>query len=970
MNTIMMTNKEIAQTFENTSMFESDKFDAIKQIGFSNNEATGKLPQQNPNQPILLNLGCGLDVREGFINIDLFSDNPNVVKMDIRKLNFPDNYADLILASDILEHFSHRQTSMILAEWSRVLKPNATIIIRCPSLKLQVKAYSENKWNADIASYMIFGGQTNPGDYHCIAFDETSIKQHLEKAGLKVVEFEEVDTPQDKGYINLNMTVKAVKVAPNYQNTNNSNDINNKINNQANNKDNSNSHCSYSSDDVSDKNSYCSYGSNENNLSSSNSNVTSKENTNTSKNINFNNKINKSNNNSNSNNISQSDNISTNANIITANSNPNSITIPNSNMNTNVNIVPVEGKSLNIVWEGSQFVYHSLALINREHCKNLIDANIANVTIIPYETDEFTAEINPSYKKLQENDIRFKADVSEEISNLPYAWVRHQWPPKAEKPQGAKWIIIQPWEFSNFPKRFVDIFEQTDEIWTPSNFSRQAFINSGIEANKVQVIPNGIDPELFKPNGDKYKLATEKLFKFLYVGGTTYRKGFDILLRAYLQTFNKDDEVCLVVKDMGVDTFYKGQTAQELIAQAQLNPNAPEIIYIKDSLTDEQMASLYRACDMFVSPYRGEGFSIPTLEAMASGLPVIVTKGGATDDFTYDQNAWYINSELKLFEQNQNNVNPNSNNNIIDNETYLLEPDYAELVETLDFVARNPENNFSMGLIGYYVSKNWTWKHSTMKILNRLDFLYNTEMSKTAAEILTDKEDDFSLIAAAELAFINEDYEQAERLFVYFLEYTNLQNGTDADNTNINNNNIDDSNIDRSINKPQNYINDKYIVHSLNRLAQIEIGKRNLISAYKYSEAAVTIMPNNPDAVWLSAVILSAEEKYVEALETLTPIVDDWKKSKYLSTVGIDLEKHLLFMADTLFQMGDLEKAAQIYEATLKSNNFSAEACYGLGMCYKEAELFDDAKNMFEWAIKYQPDYENAINELNSLKNN
>jgi tetratricopeptide (TPR) repeat protein len=370
------------------------------------------------------------------------------------------------------------------------------------------------------------------------------------------------------------------------------------------------------------------------------------------------------------------------------------------------------------------------------------------------------------------------------------------------------------------------------------------------------------------------------------------------------------------------------------------------------------MASLYRACDMFVSPYRGEGFSIPTLEAMASGLPVIVTRNGATDDFTSEQNAWYINSEPKLFEQNQNNAN------IMDKETYLLEPDYLELQETLEFVSKNPSNNFSMGLLGYRIAvKNWTWKHSTMKIINRLDFLYNTEMSRKAAPILAENEGDFALIADAELAFVNEDYNQAEQLFIYFLEHINLKNDEIIDSLN-------DNDLKNTLNQAQNYIYDKYIIHSFNRLAQIAIKNRKLIDAYKYSEAALTVMPDNPDAVWISAVILAAEEKYVEALEVLTPIVDNWRKLKYFSTVGIDLEKHLLFMGDTLFQMGDLEKASQIYEATLKANNFSAEACYGLGMCYKEAELFDDARNMFDWAVKYKPDYENALNELNSLQNN
>jgi glycosyltransferase involved in cell wall biosynthesis len=597
--------------------------------------------------------------------------------------------------------------------------------------------------------------------------------------------------------------------------------------------------------------------------------------------------------------------------------------------NFNNNPKSVDGKQLNIVWEGSQFVYHSLALVNREICKNIANSGIANLTIVPYEPDTINPDTIPDFKPLKDNDIRFKADVKQEIEDLPYVWIRHQWPPKNEPPQGSKWILMQPWEFSKLDDRFVPIFNNADEIWTPSNFSRNAFINSGIDGNKIQVMPNGINPQLFKPFGDKYPLKTQKKFKFLYVGGTIFRKGIDILIRAYTKAFTNNDDVCLVIKDMLGTTAYKGQTMEDKIRMLQNEPSAPEIEYLNNEMNEEEIASLYRSCDMFVSTYRGEGFSLPTLEAMASGLPVIVTRGGSTDDFTMDENAWYINSTPFIINASDLQTK--------DNDMCLLEPDFDEVVDTLLYVVNNSANNFSQGLIGSYMArKHWTWKNATLKMLTRLDYLYGTEMAKNAVDTLTDIEDDYVILGEAELNFVNENFDVAEQLYILATEREQL----DA----------------------------IHIVHIFNRLAQISMLKDNYVDAYKYVEASFTLNPENPDTLWLKTNMFAAEGKYVEALETINPVVGSWNnEAKYNSNLGITLEQFILLQADILYLMEDIEASFQIYEYALKVNNYSPDACFGLGKCFKVADMIPEAKEMFEFAVKYNPEHTLAVQELDAM---
>src|SRR5262249_13310332 len=141
------------------------------------------------------------------------------------------------------------------------------------------------------------------------------------------------------------------------------------------------------------------------------------------------------------------------------------------------------------------------------------------------------------------------------------------------------------------------------EIWVPSEYVRRVYVDSGVPPAKVQVVPNGFNPEKFRPGVIPLSLATKKSFKFLFVGGTIHRKGPDLLLKAFLESFTAADDVCLVIKDFGGDTVYNGQTLQEQIRAAQSATNAPEIIYLADELTTDAMPGLYAACDCLVHPY-------------------------------------------------------------------------------------------------------------------------------------------------------------------------------------------------------------------------------------------------------------------------------------------------------------------------------------------------------------------------------
>lgn len=226
----------------------------------------------------------------------------------------------------------------------------------------------------------------------------------------------------------------------------------------------------------------------------------------------------------------------------------------------------------------------------------------------------------------------------------PVTGVAQHWPPTFDAPSAGPFVLYQPWEFGRIPERWVEsIRKKVDQVWTPSEFSRQAFVQSGVAPENVKVLPNGVDLETFTPDGPAYPLPTRKTTVFLFVGGAIFRKGVDVLLRAYGQAFTRDDDVCLAIKGVGSHGAYKGQTdIVSAITAFALAPRAPELVFIDDDLPFGQLPALYRAADVLVQPYRGEGFCMPALEGLACGLPLVATAGGPTDEFASESCAWRI----------------------------------------------------------------------------------------------------------------------------------------------------------------------------------------------------------------------------------------------------------------------------------------------------------------------------------------
>ncbi len=301
----------------------------------------------------------------------------------------------------------------------------------------------------------------------------------------------------------------------------------------------------------------------------------------------------------------------------------------------------------------------------------------------------------------------------------PDITIRNVWPPRFVRPRTGKLIMIQPWEFGSIPLSWITDFNMgADQVWVPSNFVRDVFIRDGLPTDKVQRVPNGFDPEVFRPDGARYPLKTKKSFKFLFVGGAIPRKGIDILLTAYSSVFGSVDDVCLVIKDFGADSFYKEMTFRNKILAFAERPGVAEIEYIDSTLTQLDLAALYRSCDVLVHPYRGEGFGLPILESMASGTPPMVTSGGPAPEFCRSEYSVLLKCDEKLLDDKQ----------VFGMQTVsypsIFKVSLDDLAEKILWASKNRNVLRELGRNGAsYARERWTWNAAVREADRRLNEL-------------------------------------------------------------------------------------------------------------------------------------------------------------------------------------------------------------------------------------------------------
>lgn len=213
-----------------------------------------------------------------------------------------------------------------------------------------------------------------------------------------------------------------------------------------------------------------------------------------------------------------------------------------------------------------------------------------------------------------------------------------------ERNQGRRKVGYTMLEVDGFPREWVRQANHMDEVWVPSEFNRQGFLDSGLK-RPVHVIQLGVETNYFHPGLKSHPNPMGELV-FLSIFEWGERKEPWLLLRAFNDTFKASEPVRLVCKVMNHDG---GLSVKQEIRKLGLKESGGRISYLFNlEFPHYQLGSLYRSADCFISVSRGEGWNMPLMEAMACGLPSIATDWGAHKEFVHEGIAYPLRTRGKV----------------------------------------------------------------------------------------------------------------------------------------------------------------------------------------------------------------------------------------------------------------------------------------------------------------------------------
>lgn len=149
------------------------------------------------------------------------------------------------------------------------------------------------------------------------------------------------------------------------------------------------------------------------------------------------------------------------------------------------------------------------------------------------------------------------------------------------------------------------------------NQAESDFINWGVRREKIEILPYSFNSLNYRLPDQKILSFKKNRFAFLFVGALCKRKGVDILLEAFSNSFKGDVQWCLIL----VGNQKKDINCEDIVNKLGIKDQ----VFFRDVISSNDIMSAYKAADIFILPSRHDGWGMVVNEAVYCNLPVIVS---------------------------------------------------------------------------------------------------------------------------------------------------------------------------------------------------------------------------------------------------------------------------------------------------------------------------------------------------------
>ena len=271
-------------------------------------------------------------------------------------------------------------------------------------------------------------------------------------------------------------------------------------------------------------------------------------------------------------------------------------------------------------------------------------------------------------------------------------------------------LLYVAWESTEYPVDFLKKLALYDGLLVVSEWQRACSIAQGIPEEFVRVIPEGINPAIFRPQ----RVVEQSIFNFLHIGQWQARKSTLEICQAFLTAFPNNPDVRLF---LAADTNFPSdnyKSTKERMIGFGVNDSRIIPIPFTEHLDDGKLLNLLSKTHCYVSCSRSEGWGMSSLIAMACGIPTIIESwGGSTE---------YSTGAIPV--KNKGTIKPFGIYGNWDVPGQWGDPDYEDLVSKLKYVRTNySKEKSAANSLSAAVREKFSWEAAAKKAYSILEEL-------------------------------------------------------------------------------------------------------------------------------------------------------------------------------------------------------------------------------------------------------